>query len=82
MTSTETTCISCGAAVVDSKPKTDAKSMFRTGIKYFMFFCGGLAVVSLFVDVGPSFATCAILTVLLGLVRSSAEEMLIDREKD
>jgi hypothetical protein len=46
-----------------------------------MYFCGALAVIALFIDIGPSFATCAILTVLLGLVRSSAEEMLIGREK-
>jgi hypothetical protein len=82
MTPTELECISCGGKVQDEKPKSDAKTMFRTAIKYFMFFCGALAVAALFVDIGPSFTTCAIVTVVLGLVRSSAEEMLIDREKD
>ena len=82
MTNAETQCLSCGQIVQDNKPKSDAKSRFRTGIKYFMFFCGGLSIVSLFVDVGPSFPVCASMTLLLGLIQSSAEEMLIDREKE
>jgi hypothetical protein len=82
MLPTETECISCGGVVQDNKPKSDAKSRFRTGIKYFMFACAGLSVVSLFVDVGPSFMICVSMTVLLGIIRSSAEEMLIDREKE
>jgi hypothetical protein len=82
MTPTETKCISCGWVVQDDKPKSDAKSRFRTAIKYFMFVCGGLTILSLFTNVGASFFTLAALTVLLGLIRSSAEEMLIDREKE
>jgi hypothetical protein len=82
MLQTETKCLNCGGVVEEDKPKTDGRTLFRTGIKYFMYFCGILAVVSLFVDVGPSFATLAILTVLLGLILSSAQEMLIDREKE
>ncbi len=82
MTSTETQCVSCGQVVQDVKPKSDAKTRFRTGIKYFMFFCAGLSLISLFVDVGPSFPVCASMTFLLALIQSSAQEMLIDREKE
>lgn len=82
MLATETQCVQCGGVVQDNKPKADAKARFVVGIKYFMFACGGLTFLSLFMDVGPSFMTCAIITVLLGLVRSSAQEMLIDREPD
>jgi len=82
MTNAETHCLSCGQIVQDTKPKSDVRTRFRTGIKYFMFFCGALSIVSLFVDVGPSFAVCASITLLLGLIQSSAEEMLIDREKE
>ncbi|MEO8096494.1 MAG: hypothetical protein ABI811_02250 [Acidobacteriota bacterium] len=82
MTPTETVCISCGSAVQDNKPKSDAKTRFRTGIKFFMFGSAGLTLASLFVSVGPSFATCAAVTVVLFLAKSSAEEMLIDREKE
>jgi hypothetical protein len=67
--------------VQDAAPKSDAKTRFSATIKYFMFLCGGLTVLSLFMDVGPSFMTCLSITLLLGLVRSSADEMLIDRDK-
>lgn len=82
MLNTETECMNCGAPVRDTSAKSDAKSRFRTGIKYFMYVCGGMAVASLFVDVGASFMTLVAITILLGLVLSSAEEMLIDREKE
>lgn len=82
MLATETKCLNCGGVVHDEAPKSDAKSRFRTGIKYFMFLCAGLSVLSLFINVGPSFAVCASMTLLLGIILSSAEAMLIDREKD
>ena len=82
MLTTETQCVNCGGIVQDNKPKSDAKSRFRTGIKYFMFACAGHSVLSLFINVGPSFMVCASMTLLLGIIRSSAEEMLIDREKE
>ncbi len=81
MTATETECLNCGNKVQDNRPKSDAKTRFRTAIKYLTFGCAGLTIASLFVSVGPSFATCASVTVVLFLVLSSAEEMLIDREK-
>jgi hypothetical protein len=76
MTPTEKLCLSCGGAVPPDKPKTDYKAHVRTGIKLFMFACGGMTVLSLFTNVGPSSVTCAIMTALLGLVRKSADEML------
>jgi hypothetical protein len=82
MTPAEQVCISCGTPAEEKKNKSDAKTRFRTIIKYFMFITAGMSVASLFVDVGPSFATCASVTVVLFLALSSAQEMLIDREKD
>ncbi len=32
-----------------------------------MFLCGGMTVLSLFMNVGPSFMTCGITTAVLGL---------------
>jgi hypothetical protein len=81
MTPTETQCISCGTLVAEDKPKFDTKAHFRTFIKYFMFACMGLTVLSLFMNVGPSFMTCAIMTIVLGMARSSMDEMMIDREE-
>ena len=82
MTSAELECLNCGNKIQDNRPKSDAKSRFRTAIKYATFACAALTVASLFVTVGPSFATCASVTVVLFLVLSSAQEMLIDREKE
>lgn len=81
MTTHETECLNCGGKV-QGKPKSDARSRFRTAIKLLVIACAALTVASLFVSVGPSFATCASVTVVLFLVLNSAEEMLIDRDKD
>ena len=81
MIPTETECLNCGNKVQNNRPKSDAKSRFRTTIKYLTFGCAGLTLASLFVSVGPSFPTCASVTVVLFLVLSSAQEMLMDREK-
>lgn len=82
MTVQESECLNCGSKVQDNKPKSDARSRFRTVIKVLVFGCAALTVASLFVSVGPSFATCASVTVVLFLVLNSAEEMLIDRDKE
>ena len=81
LTATEKECLNCGTAVRDNTPKTDYKGHVRTGIKCFMFLCGGMTVLSLFMNVGPSFMTCGITTAVLGLVRSSADEMLGEKEE-
>lgn len=81
MMNDETVCITCGGAVHDDTPKSDAKTKFRTFIKIFLFFTGGLGIVSLFVETGVSFTTCMAVTIVLFLALNSAQEMLIDREK-
>ena len=82
MTPTEKECLACGSPVASDKPKFNTKAHFRGFIKYFMFVCMALTVLSLFMNVGPSFMTCAIMTVVLGMARSSMDEMMIDREKE
>ena len=81
MTPTEKQCLACGGMVPDDKPKFDGKARFLQGIGYFMKACAVMTVLALFMNVGPSFMTCLIMTVLLGLVKSSMSEMMIDREK-
>ncbi len=80
MIPSEKQCLNCGTAVADDKPKFDAKGKFRGVIKYTMWMCGAAGVLSLFMNVGTSFATCAIMTLVLGLVLSSADEMMIDKD--
>lgn len=82
MTQTEKQCLNCGGLVPDDKPKFDSKARFLQGIGYFMKGCAVITVLSLFMNIGPSFMTCAIMTVVLGLVKSSMSEMMIDREKE
>jgi hypothetical protein len=82
MMNDETVCIACGGAVQDDKPKSDAKSKFRTFIKFFMLFTALLGLASLFFETGVSFTTCMAVTIVLFLALSSAQEMLIDREKE
>lgn len=82
MTPTEMECLNCGATIEVKSAKDEAKAKFKTVIKVLMIASGVMAIASLFVNVGPSFTTCMCVTVVLGLVLNSAEEMLIDRKKD
>ena len=80
MTPKETTCPNCGSA---SKPKSEKggfKSRFRTAVKIFFLLSAVLSVVALFTDYGPPFLTCVSVTLVLLLVKSSADEMLVDGE--
>jgi hypothetical protein len=77
MTPTETECLNCGATIEVKTAKDEAKAKFRSVIKLLMFASAAMAAASIFVDVGPSFTTCMCVTVVLGLVLNSAEEMLI-----
>lgn len=81
MTPTETECLNCGATIEVKTAKDDAKARFKTVIKLMMYASAAMSVASLFVNVGPSFITCACVTVVLFLVLSSAEDMLIGNTK-
>lgn len=82
LTPAETECISCGAPVV---AKESAKSIFGqrfTGCIKMMFFASaGLTVASLFFDATPSFTKCVTCTLVLAIVKSSAEQMY-EKKKD
>ena len=71
----ETKCPQCGTPVlVDEGPTPTQRrfQIFLTGFLALMFLLTGL---SAFSDWGPSFLTCASITVVLLLVRSSMLEM-------
>ena len=73
----EAECYACGNMVVRGD---DAKVIFarrfNTGITVLFFICAGITVASLFLDATPPFVDCAAVTGILGLVRSSAGQML------
>ena len=80
MTKDEKECLSCGAAV-KVPPKPDARTRFRVAIKAFFWFSAGLTILSILTPWGPPVLTGACVTMVLLLVKSSMDEMLIDREK-
>ncbi len=82
MTQDEKECLTCGAVIEEKRSKSDAKSKFRTIIKYIMYLSAAMSLASLFVNVGVSFMTCISVTIVQFLALSSANEMLIDRDKE
>ena len=73
----EQECYACGQIVMNGD---DAKVLFakrfNAGISVLFFICAGITVASLFLDATPPFVDCAAVTGILGLVRSSAGQML------
>ena len=80
MTKDEKECLSCGSAVAEP-PKSDFSTRGRAIVKYFFLFSAVLTVISLLTPWGPPFMTSLCVTIVLFLVRSSWNEMLVDREK-
>ena len=80
MTQDEKTCLACGASVVEA-PKSDFSTKGRMIIKYFFLFSAALTVISLLTPWGPPLMTSFCVTVVLFLVRSSWNEMLVDRDE-
>jgi hypothetical protein len=75
LTATETTCIQCGMVPVPVDPPVTWQQRFRGGVKVGFIFSAILTVASLFTDYTPSFTKCAVATVILFLVKSSADGM-------
>jgi len=71
----ETSCFICGSPVPPEKRQVTFRDRFRTGVKIGFFFCGGLTIASLFSDMGPSFVKSLVATLILMLVKSSADQM-------
>jgi hypothetical protein len=75
----EKQCLVCGAAQVEP-PKSDFSTRGRVLIKWFFLFSAALTLISLLTPWGGSFITWLCVTIVLFLVRSSWNEMLVDRE--
>ena len=71
----ETACFMCDTPVPQDTNKVTLQQRFRTGVKFGLFFCAGLTVLSLFTDLAPSFTKCLVATVVMSLVKSSADQM-------
>jgi len=72
----ETVCFTCGAMVPTESTQSMLGQRFAGLLKIAFFASLGLTVISLFTDFTPSFAKCATFSIILLLVKSSAEQML------
>ncbi len=73
----EEVCYACGKVVLrgDDSRVVFAKR-FSAGLNVLFIFCAAVTVASLFMDSTPPFVDCAAVTGIIGLVRSSATQML------
>ena len=71
----ETTCFVCGTPVPQLKAKKPFVDRCRTLLKIAFIASGVLTLASLFTDYTPSFVKCLVTTVVLMLVKSSADQM-------
>jgi hypothetical protein len=75
MTKTETVCLGCGAEIEVTTGTDRFGGGFRTVIKILFFASAILTIASLFFDATPPFSRCAITTLVLLVVMSSANQM-------
>jgi hypothetical protein len=75
MTKTETACISCGSQLEVTTGTDKLGGGFRVVIKILFFASAALTIASLFWDATPPFSRCAITTLVLLVVMSSANQM-------
>jgi hypothetical protein len=75
----ETRCFLCGSAVPPDRTKVTLRERFSSGVKVALIFSCLLTVASLFTDFTPSFTKCMVSTLVLGLVKNSANQMAANR---
>jgi hypothetical protein len=71
----ETSCFQCDTPVPPKEKKVSIQQRFRTVIKVVFVVSAVMTVASLFFDFTPSFTKCMVATMILGLVKSSAQQM-------
>lgn len=71
----ETSCFLCGTPVPVEHAKASLQERFRTAVKVAFIGSSALTVASLFVPYTPSFIKCMVMTLVLLLVKSSADQM-------
>lgn len=71
----EKKCFLCGSDVAPDKTKVTLKERFASAVKVALIISAAMTVASLFTDYVPSFVKCMVITVVLGLVKNSAQQM-------
>jgi hypothetical protein len=77
----ETSCFTCGCAVRRKAPGAGVAGNMVRVINVLMVVAAILTVASLFFNFTPPFATCAVVTLILGIVKSSAGQMAERHQK-
>jgi hypothetical protein len=80
MTKTETVCIGCGSGLEVTTGTDQVGSAFRVILKILLAISAIITVASLFFDATPPFSKCLVSTLVLLVVKSSADQML-ERKK-
>jgi hypothetical protein len=72
----ETKCFTCDSPVEQVKSNREVNlGRARLVLTILFFVCLGMTILSIFMDVGPSFTKCAAATVILHFVKESAVQM-------
>jgi hypothetical protein len=72
---TDEACINCGESVKAAAPKNGLKKRFGTIVTVLFILSSALTVVALFTSYVGSFMTCLGATIVLLMVKKSADEM-------
>ena len=75
MHKSEKTCFMCGSDVPPDPDKVTLQQRFFTVVKVGLIVSSVMTVASLFFDFTPSFTKCMVATMILGLVKNSAQQM-------
>lgn len=71
----EKKCFLCGSDVIPDRTKVTLQQRFTSAVKVALIISAAMTVASLFTDYVPSFVKCMVITVVLGLVKNSAQQM-------
>jgi hypothetical protein len=72
---TDVTCVHCGELVAPVKTKPDFRQKFGKLVTVLFILSAVLSVVALFTNYVGSFITCLAVTIVLLMVKKSADEM-------
>jgi hypothetical protein len=72
---TDVNCVHCGELVNPAKPKTNFRGRFGKLVTVLFILSAVLSVVALFTNYVGSFVTCLAVTIVLLMVKKSADEM-------
>ena len=75
MAKTDVSCINCGELIASAVPKTNLKKRFGKVVTVLFIISSALTVVALFTSYVGSFLTCLGATIVLLMVKKSADEM-------